>query len=102
MGLVMRRTICCTSLKNAALFFKAQGALEKALREGGTKEEQARELAGRVCAVKLTWEINPTTQAGHCRKMRFELDGYGDKRAVTYTLNKAGEITGTHTEIRQS
>lgn len=97
----MRRTICCTPLKNAALFFKAQGALEKSLREGGAKEEQLRELAGRLCAVKLTWDVNPTTQAGYCRKMRFELDGYGDKCAVTYTLNEAGQITGKQTEIRQ-
>ena len=98
----MRRTICCTPLKNAALFFKAQGALEKTLREGGAKEKQLRELAGRLRAVKLTWEVNPTTQAGYCRKMRFELDGYGDKHAVTYTMNEAGQITGKQMEIRQS
>ncbi len=98
----MRRTICCTPLKNTALFFKAQGALEKSLREGGAKEEQLRELASRLCAVKVTWEINPTTQAEYCRKMRFELDGYGKKCAVTYTFDKAGQVTGKRMEIRQS
>nr|WP_314382618.1 hypothetical protein [uncultured Cardiobacterium sp.] len=87
-----------TPQENANLFFACQGALESGLRKNGVSEAQIRDIVDRLCAVEITRAVNPLTQEERPQKIRLELEGHGQLRAITFTLDDNGKCINTRIE----
>ena len=87
-----------TPQENANLFFACQGALESGLRKNGVSEAQIRDIVDRLAAVEITRVANPLTQEERPQKIRLELEGHGQLRAITFTLDDNGKCINTRIE----
>jgi len=87
-----------TPQENTNLFFACQGVLESGLRKYGVSEAQIRDIVDRLCAVEITCVANPLTQEERPQKIRLELEGHGQLRAITFTLDDNGKCINTRIE----
>ena len=90
-----------TPQENTDHFFACQGVLESGLRKYGVSEAQIRDIVDRLAAVEITRVANPLTQEERPQKIRLELEGHDQLRAITNTLGDNGKITDTRMEWRQ-
>ena len=87
-----------TPQENADLFFACQGTLESGLRKNGVSEAQIRDIVGRLGTVEITRVVNPLTQEDRPQKIRLGLEGHGQLRTITFTLDDNGECINTRIE----
>ena len=87
-----------TPQENADLFFACQGTLESGLRKNGVSEAQIRDIVDRLGTVEITRAVNPLTQEERPQKIRLELEGHGQLRAITFTLDDNGKCINTRIE----
>lgn len=91
-----------TPQENADHFFACQGTLESGLRKNGVSEAQIRDIVDRLGAVEITRAVNPLTQEERPQKIRLELEGHGQLRAITFTLDDNGKCINTRIERNQT
>jgi hypothetical protein len=94
----MKYTIRCTPQRNAELFFMAQGDIESGLRKIGANDPQTREIVDKIGAIEFTRAVNPLTQEDRLQKIRLELEGHDELRAIIFSVGDDCELINTRME----
>ena len=87
-----------TPQENADHFFACQGVLESGLRKNGASEAQIRDIVDRLGTVEITRVVNPLTQEERPQKIRLELEGHDELRAIIFSVGDDCELINTRME----